>query len=123
MELKMAGVKGRSGGPRPGAGRKPAPQTVVDAAGAVLQVAADKVAKKHDIANGSTDPAAFLESVIGNVNVDLAARMDAAKALLPYRHKKVGEAGKKEEKQAAAEKVAGRFGAAAPPKLRAVGGE
>ena len=119
----MAGVKGKSGGPRPGAGRKPAPKTVVDEAGAALKVAADKVAKTHNLASGSTDPAVFLEQVMSNVNVDLDARMDAAKALLPYRHAKIGAAGKKEEKQAAAEKVAGRFSAATPPKLQAVGGK
>ena len=108
----MAGVKGRSGGARPNSGPKPKPKTVVDEAGAALKVAADKVAKTHNLASGSTDPAVFLEQVMGNVNVDLEARMDAAKALLPYRHAKPGAAGKKEEKQAAAEKVAegGRFG-------------
>ena len=119
----MAGVKGRSGGARPNSGPKPKPKTVIDATGSALKVAADKVAKTHNLASGSTDPAEFLESVMGNVTVDLDARMDAAKALLPYRHAKPGAAGKKEEKQAAAEKVAGRFGASAPPKLRAVGGE
>jgi phage terminase small subunit len=58
---------------------------------------------------------------MGNVAVPLDARMDAAKALMPYRHKKVGEAGKKEAKQEAARKVAGKFAAGAPPRLRAVG--
>ena len=118
----MAGVKGRSGGARPNSGPKPKPKTVVDAAGEALKAAAEKVAKTHSLANGSKDPAEFLEQVMGCVSIDIAARMDAAKALLPYRHAKPGAAGKKEEKQAAAEKVAGRFGASAPPKLRAVGG-
>ena len=108
----MAGVKGRSGGARPNSGPKPKPKTVVDAAGAALKVAADKVAKTHNLASGSKDPAEFLEQVMGCVSIDIAARMDAAKALLPYRHAKPGAAGKKEEKQAAAESVAsgGRFG-------------
>lgn len=120
----MAGVKGRSGGARPNSGPKPKPKTLIDpSTGAALQVAADKVAKTHNLASGTKDPAEFLEQVMGCVSLDIAARMDAAKALMPYRHKKVGEAGKKEAKQDAAAKVAGRFGAAQPPKLRAVGGE
>lgn len=118
----MAGVKGRSGGARPNSGPKPKPKTVMDpATGAAIKVAAERVAKVYDLGDGVKDPAEFLELVMGNPTVDLEARKDAAKALLPYRHKKVGEAGKKEEKQAAAAKVAGRFGAAQPPKLHAVG--
>ena len=119
----MAGVKGRSGGAWPNSGPKPKPVSLADvAADSALKAAAEKVAKTHSLANGSKDPAEFLEQVMGCVSIDIAARMDAAKALLPYRHAKPGAAGKKEEKQAAAEKVAGRFGASAPPKLRAVGG-
>jgi len=45
-------------------------------------------------------------------------RADAAKALLPFMHQKIGEGGKKDAKQDAAKKVsAGKFGASAPPKL------
>ena len=109
----MAGVKGRSGGARPNSGPKPKQVSLADvAADNALRAASEKVAKTHSLANGSKDPADFLEQVMGCVSIDIAARMDAAKALLPYRHAKPGAAGKKEEKQAAAEKVAGggRFG-------------
>jgi phage terminase small subunit len=42
-------------------------------------------------------------------------RIEAAKALMPFMHKKLGEGGKKEEKAEAAKKVANRFSPAAPP--------
>ena len=48
-------------------------------------------------------------------------RIEAAKAMLPYTHKRLGEGGKKEARQGEAEKVAGgRFSAGRPP-LRVVG--
>lgn len=49
-------------------------------------------------------------------------QMKALVALMPYTHTKRGEGGKKEQKQQAAEKVAGRFSAGAPPRLVAAGG-
>jgi phage terminase small subunit len=54
---------------------------------------------------------------------DLRFRIDAAKAMLPFKHQKLGEGGKKDQKQDAAKKVgAGKFAATAPPKLVAAGG-
>lgn len=47
----------------------------------------------------------------------------AAIAAVQYTHAKVGEGGKKEKKQAEAEKVAGRFAPATPPRLVASGGK
>ncbi|NMF98397.1 hypothetical protein GPA27_13480 [Aromatoleum toluolicum] len=47
----------------------------------------------------------------------------AAIAAVQYTHPKVGEGGKKEQRQADAQKVAGRFAPAAPPKLVAAGGK
>ena len=42
---------------------------------------------------------------------DLRLRIDAAKAMLPFKHKKLGEGGKKDEKDAAAKAAGtGRFG-------------
>ena len=102
----MAGVKGRSGGPRPnsggarpGAGRKPAPREVSEVS--------------------SSDPEAFLRAIIADVGVDARLRVDAAKALLPYCKAKVGEAGKKEQAQEAAKDAtsAGRFAPAERPRL------
>lgn len=106
----MAGVKGRSGGPRanaggarPGAGRKkkeppaPLPETIP----------------------ASDDPMAFLIDVMNNPEAEPRARIDAAKALLPYTHAKIGEGGKKDQKAEAAKKASGgKFAATAPPKLR-----
>ncbi len=75
----MAGKPGRSGGARPGAGRKPNPPTI-------LQLAATH-----------SDPKTFLAAVMNDAGTDVKLRVDAAKALMPYLHRKVGEVGKKEE--------------------------
>lgn len=108
----MAGVKGRSGGPRPnsggarpGAGRPKKQPEVID-----LSVQYD-------------DPEKFLRAVMNDSATDAKLRIDAAKALMPYIHAKKGEGGKKEQKQAEAQKVASRFAAASPPKLVAAGGK
>jgi len=111
----MAGVKGRSGGARPnsggaraGAGRKPKAPPAESANAAEL---------------GSSDPLEFLRSVWrGEVNAT-ATQVRAAASALPFVHKKLGEGGKKEQTKEAAGKVAGRFAAAAPPRLVAAGGK
>lgn len=102
----MAGVKGKSGGPRPnsggarpGAGRKPQEPPKVDIV-------------------GGDDPKAFLIALMKDSGVDARLRADAAKALLPYVYQKLGEGGKKEERAGAAKKAAeGKFKPTAPPKL------
>jgi phage terminase small subunit len=104
----MAGVKGKSGGPRknaggarPGAGRKP----------------------KEPVVTSYADPLDFLRAVwTGEVDAS-ATQVRAAQAALPFKHQKLGEGGKKEQRQDAAKKVAGRFKSAAPPKLVAAGGK
>jgi phage terminase small subunit len=104
----MAGVKGRSGGPRansggarPGAGRK------------------KKEVEPLDVPERG-DPKDFLLDVMNDPGAEPRARLDAAKALMPYMHPKLGEGGKKDQKAEAAKKVgAGKFAASAPPKLRA----
>jgi phage terminase small subunit len=108
----MAGVKGRSGGPRPnsggarpGAGRKPKEPEIL------------ALAATYD------DPERFLRAVMNDSATDAKIRVDAAKALMPYIHAKKGEGGKKEQKQAEAQKVASRFAPGAPPKLVAAGGK
>lgn len=101
----MAGKPGRSGGARPGAGRPPKEPDI-------LQVAAT-----YD------DPLKFLKAVMNDASTDAKMRVDAAKAMLPYVHQKLGEGGKKEAKQDAAEKVAARFTSAPPPRLVATGGK
>ena len=71
-----------------------------------------------DLLESDTDPREFLRKAMLNGALEPRQRLDAAKALLPYEHQKLGEGGKKERKQDAAKNVAkGRFGARAAPKL------
>ena len=89
------GMKG-GGGARPGAGRP------------------KKVVPPVEIAE--SDPKAFLMGVVADVSIDPRIRIDAAKALLPYLHPKVGEGGKKDARANAAKRVGeGKFAPAAPP--------
>lgn len=53
----------------------------------------------------------------------MALRMQAAVQAAPYMHTKKGDVGKKEQANADAKKAAGRFSAAAPPRLAAAGGK
>lgn len=109
----MAGVKGRSGGPRPnsggarpGAGRKKSDP--------VLIASADLL---------TSDPKRFLTALMNDPAADIRVRADAAKALLTAELRAKEAKGKKEEKQEAANKVAGKFSRSAPPKLVAAGGK
>ena len=96
----MAGVKGRSGGPRPGSGRPPSEFTPPEA---------------HD------DSLDFLRSVMTDLSQKPELRVRAAITLAQYEHAKVSDIGKKGEKQEAAKEASkGKFGAAKPPKLSAV---
>lgn len=108
----MAGVKGRSGGARkntggarPGAGRKPKPK--VDTPPVVID-------------DGDVDMLELLQQIALGKRAANAIQIRAAVAAVQYTHPKVGEGGKKERKQAEAEKVVGKFRASAPPKLVAV---
>ncbi len=95
----MAGKPGKSGGARSGAGRPPKEPPEIN-----VPI--------------TTDPKAFLESVMADPNADARMRMDAAKALMPFTHQKLGEGGKKDaanEKAKAAGQ--GKFGARQPPRL------
>jgi len=71
----------------------------------------------------TADPIEFLTTVMNEPTADLRYRMDAAKAMLPFKHKKLGEGGKKEQAGEKAKGVAGRFGQAAAPRLAAAGGK
>jgi phage terminase small subunit len=75
----MAGVKGKSGGAREGAGRKKNPEND----GAEFA--------------GSTDgmsPVEVLEFFMHHAAVPVALRLKAAQAAAPFKHKKLGEGGK-----------------------------
>jgi hypothetical protein len=92
----MAGKKGRSGGTRAGAGYK---------------VGTVKLEKRQD-------PLEFLLDVMNNDAVDIGQRVRAAVAAAQYKHVKLSDGGKKDEKGRAAEAASkGRFAPAAPPKL------
>ncbi len=94
----MAGVKGRSGGVRAGAGRKPAPKPppVVQPDGT------DMLTLLQNVALGRTDATAL--------------QVRAAVAAVQYTHTKRHDGGKKDEQAEAAKKAAGgKFRAAAAP--------
>ena len=66
------------------------------------------------------DPMEFLTKLMNEPSADIRIRADVAKAMLPFKHQKLGEGGKKVQKNENAKKVASRFAAAAPPQLKAV---
>lgn len=108
----MAGVKGRSGGPREnsggyreGAGRPKSEPVLVD---------------KEELK--TADPRAFLEALMADGDVDVKIRADAAKVLLMAELRVTEAKGKKEQRQEAAEQVASRFAPSIPPKLMALAG-
>ncbi|HEF4773675.1 terminase small subunit [Burkholderia multivorans] len=70
-----------------------------------------------------TDPKAFLIAAMNDARTEPKLRIDAAKALMPFVHKRLGEGGKKEQRDEAAKKAASRFAQAAPPRLVANGGK
>lgn len=100
----MAGVKGKSGGARPGAGRKPKPQPEVQKLSASL----DMLSMLQQVALGQVQATPL--------------QVRAAIAAVQYTHAKKGEAGKKDEKQSAADRVASKFGARPAP-LKLVNGK
>lgn len=62
------------------------------------------------------DPALFLRAVMNDRTADARLRVDAAKALLPFVHPRMGETGKRAAAADAAEAVLpGRFKPASPP--------
>lgn len=98
----MAGVKGRSGGARPGAGRKPKTDEE----------------KKTIATDGKQSPLEFLLSVMNDNDVEDKLRLEAAKTAAQYVHAKKGEGGKKDD---AADRLkaasGGKFGVRSGPRL------
>lgn len=121
------------GGARPGAGRKPskpkaetAPKVDKDGfkTDPLWPFGQQKPADpppKPEISEAS--PLEFLLQVMRDPEEDKGRRMQAAIQAAPYMHPKKADAGKKEQKNDAAKKVASKFTPAAPPKLAAVGGK
>ena len=65
-----------------------------------------------------SDPMDFLQAAMNDVELDYKLRVDSAKALMPFKHNKLGEGGKKDQAKDAAKTIAeggGKFGAARPP--------
>jgi phage terminase small subunit len=104
------GVKGRSGGARPGAGRKPKvkPEATLPAA-------------DENQTSVRKDPLDFLADVYNDPKHSPNVRVRAAIAHAQYLHLKRHDGGKKDEQAGAAKKAStGKFAASAPP-LRVVG--
>lgn len=97
----MAGAKGRSGGARPGAGRKRKEVSTVDSPARIPHT--DMLALLQDVALGKVEATPL--------------QVRAAIAAVQYTHTKRGDGGKKEELAAKAKKANGRFSASAPPRL------
>lgn len=98
----MSGQPGRSGGARPGAGRKPKP----------------KPEEAQLPATEGQDPLDFLLSVQNDPAASAALRVRAAIAAAQYVHTKRHDGGKKEAAADAASKAArGKFAARTAPKL------
>lgn len=99
----MAGVKGRSGGARPGAGRPRKPKDETPKAPPPVIEADNMLDMLQKVALGQVEATAL--------------QVRAAIAAVQYTHAKKGEGGKKGEKDAAAKKAsAGKFApGAAPP--------
>lgn len=69
------------------------------------------------------DPKVFLTALMNSPKAGIKARLEAAKALLPFEHSKIGEKGKKVTKAEGAKDLAeegNTFGARKAPKLQAV---
>ena len=134
----MAGVKGKSGGPRPNsggaranAGRKPKAPTDESANAAVETTlerqprgGALKRSKAVPVEVEPCDMLSLLQRIaLGQVEAS-AGQIRAAIAAVQYTHVKKGDGGKKDEKADKAKQAsAGKFAAAAPPRLAAAGGK
>lgn len=80
----------------------------------------DLMPRKH-----YADAVSFLEDVMNHAKLPVAARIDAARHLLPYKHARVGELGKKAKAKERAEELtrSSRFSPKRPPTtLRAIDG-
>lgn len=73
---------------------------------------------QRGVAGGYKDPLAFLEAVMDNPHVDIRLRIDAAKTIMPFKHSKLGDEGKKGAKDRKAQDVgSGKFGVRTAPPL------
>lgn len=121
----MAGVKGRSGGPRanaggarPGAGRKP--KAAVESANGAVQTVMEPQARGGALKRSKSVPVAapegtdmltLLQEIALGLRDATNTQVRAAIAAVQYTHAKKGEGGKKDQQAEAAKQAgAGRFG-------------
>lgn len=83
----------------------------------VAQAVEDRVSLEPPLADGKS-PLEYMLSVMRDPDADEIRRDKMAVAAAPFVHGKIGEGGKKDEKQRAAKNAGGgKFAQAAPPKL------
>ena len=83
----------------------------------------EKAAANYVAPAQAKDPLEFLLGVMNDLGQDPRLRVRAAIAALQRTTPKAAEGGKKEQRQAAAEKVGDKFKRSAPPRLAAVNGK
>lgn len=115
----MAGVKGRSGGARPGTGGAMPNSGGLRSGSGRKKKSASNEEKKSPLADKSElDMLEFLQQVALGVVEASATQVRAAIAAVQYTHTKLADGGKKEAQAEKAKKVAGgKFAASAPPRL------
>lgn len=68
----------------------------------------------------TSDPMEFLTKLMNEPTADIRIRADVAKALMPFKHQKLGEGGKKDQKNDAAKAAANKFSTPPAPGLKRV---
>lgn len=113
------------GGARLGAGRPKIGRTAKEPAKkeSRKQSRDDSSAGTFSTGGAKLSPLEYMLLVMNSDEVDDGRRDRMAVAAAPFVHTKMGEGGKKEQKDEAAKKVASRFAPSAPPKLAAAGGK
>lgn len=97
----MAGVKGRSGGARAGAGRKPNPENV---------------GSEYAPSTEGMTPLDALETFMNDPALPAALRLKAMGLAAPFRHKKMGEGKSDAKPGAAAGTGSGKYAARTAPR-------
>lgn len=120
----MAGAKGRSGGARPGAGRKPKKPDTGQSVSVELEAqphgGALQRSHAEPVPQGEKDMLQFLQEVALGQTDASALQVRAAIAAVQYTHTKMADGGKKDAKDDAAKRAANKFVVTAPPKLKVV---
>lgn len=110
------------GGARPGAGRPKTARASKEPAKKEVRKPGTRDDIPRDVINAarseSLSPLDYMLKVMNSVEADDGRRDRMAVAAAPFVHTKMGEGGKKDQKQDAAKTAArGKFAAALPPKL------